>query len=138
MKQISIGGNTRGLRYFQLSGGKGESTAELDVGAAPGTDVYAPLDGTIVAITPLVVDGRQFGVRLDIRSDAAPAVVVSISHLRPDPSLTVGSTVTASVSRIGTVLALSAVEQQALARFTQDDGDHVAISARSDAQSLAS
>lgn len=133
-----FGGNTRGLRFFQLAGGAGSATAELDVGAAPGTDVYAPLDGTIESITPLIVNGKTFGVRLDIRSDVAPAVVVSISHLRIDPALSVGSTLTASVSRIGQVLALSPVEEQALSRYTPDAGDHVAITTRYDAASLAS
>jgi hypothetical protein len=128
-----FGGNTRGLRYFQLAGGTGAETAELDVGAAPGTDVYSPLDGTVVGITPLIVDGTQYGVRLDIRSDAAPSVVVSVSHLAVDPSLAIGSALTASVSRIGQVIALSRIEKQALAHYTQDQGDHAAITARIDA-----
>jgi hypothetical protein len=122
-----FGGHKGGLKYYQLAGGAGTSTGELDVGAAPGTDVYSPVDGTIVGISPFVLNGRQYGVRIDIEPTSAPSVVVSVTNLRPDPSLVVGSTVVSSGSRLGTVLDVSAVERQALARYTQDAGNHVAM-----------
>ncbi len=43
-----FGGGGGGVAYYQLGGGQGASTGALDVGAAPGTDVYAPVDGTVV------------------------------------------------------------------------------------------
>jgi hypothetical protein len=52
---------------------------------------------------------------------------VSISRLRPDPSLKVGGTVTASTSKLGQVLDLSKVEKQALAQYTNDEGNHVLL-----------
>ena len=97
------------------------------MGAAPGTDVYSPVDGTLVGITPYVLNGHQYGVRIDISPTSAPSVVVSVTNLRPDPALVVGSTVVASGSRLGTVLDVSRVERQALARYTQDSGNHVAV-----------
>jgi hypothetical protein len=48
--------------------------------------------------------------------------------LRPDPSLTVGSTVAATTSKIGTVVNVAGVERQALSRFTADSGNHVSMS----------
>ena len=45
----------------------------------------------------------------------------------PIPALTVGSTLTAGTSKIGTVIDFSGVERQALARYTQDAGNQVAI-----------
>jgi len=122
-----FGGHKGGLTYYQLDGGAGSSTGELDVGAAPGTDVYSPVDGTLVGITPYVLNGHQYGVRIDISPTSAPSVVVSVTNLRPDPALVVGSTVVASGSRLGTVLDVSRVERQALARYTQDSGNHVAV-----------
>jgi hypothetical protein len=122
-----FGGHKGGLTYYQLNGGAGASTGELDVGAVPGTDVYSPVDGTLVGITPYVLNGRQYGVRIDIQPTSAPSVVVSVTDLRPDPALVVGSGVVASSSRLGTVLDVSGVERQALARFTQDSGNHVAV-----------
>lgn len=122
-----FGGGTSGLRYYALGGGGGPATASLDVGAAPGTDVYAPVDGSIVGITPYVLDGRPFGARIDVQPSGNPSIVVSLTHLRPDPSLTVGSTVAATTSKLGTILDFTGVERQALARVTQDAGNHVAI-----------
>ncbi len=39
-----------GPRWYQLPGGLGPSTSALDVGAPSGTDVYSPVDGSVVAI----------------------------------------------------------------------------------------
>jgi murein DD-endopeptidase MepM/ murein hydrolase activator NlpD len=122
-----FGGGGSGLRYYVLGGSGGPSTASLDVGAPPGTDVYAPVDGTIVGITPYVLAGKHLGARIDIQPSGNPSLVVSLTHARPDPSLTVGSTVAASTSKVGTILDFTTVERQALARVTQDAGNHVAI-----------
>jgi hypothetical protein len=122
-----FGGSGGGLTYYMLDGGAGPSTGELDVGAAPGTDVYSPADGTIVGLTPYVIDGRTYGQRIEIQPSDAPSMVVSVTNLVPDASLTVGSTVASGTSRIGTIVDLSRVERQALAHYTQDAGDHVAI-----------
>lgn len=119
-----FGGGGTGLRWYQLSG---SATEVLNVGAAPGTDVYSPVDGTVAAITEHVLNGRAYGVRVDIQPTNAPSLVVSLSHLRADPALTVGSSVAAATSKIGTVLDLSRVERQSLARYTQDAGNHVAV-----------
>lgn len=116
--------------WYQLEGSAGPGTSALDVGAAPGTDVYSPVDGAVVGITDFVVDGRAYGARVDIRPQGAPSVVVSLTQLRPDPSLTVGSTVAASTSKVGTVIDLSSAERQALARYTQDAGTNVSIEVR--------
>jgi hypothetical protein len=120
-----FGGASGGLGWYQLSG---SATDVLNVGAAPGTDVYSPVDGTIVGITEHVLNGRAYGVRVDIQPSTAPSLVVSLSSIRPDPALTVGSTVVAATSKIGTILDLSRVERQSLARYTQDAGNHVAVS----------
>jgi hypothetical protein len=56
--------------------------------------------------------------------------VVSLTHLRPDPNLTVGSTLGATTSKVGTILDFAKVERQALARVTADAGNHVAIEIR--------
>ena len=92
-----------------------------------GTDVYSPVDGTIVGITPQTLRGQTFGARIDIQPTSAPALVVRVTHLRPDPALTVGSSVASSISKIGTVIDFSQVEGQALARYTQDAGNHASI-----------
>ncbi|MFN2470777.1 MAG: hypothetical protein ABR583_07260 [Gaiellaceae bacterium] len=123
-------GGGGGIGYYRLGGSGGPQTAVLNVGAGPGTDVYAPVNGTVVGISAYVVSGRKFGARVDIEPADAPALVVSLTHLRPDPALEVGASVASTVSKLGTVLDLSRVERQALARYTQDEGNHVALEVR--------
>jgi len=116
------------LVWYQLRGDRGPGTSTLSVGAAPGTDVYSSVDGTVVGISDYVVSNRTYGVRIDIRPQSAPSVVVSLTHLRADPALTVGSAVAARRSKIGVVVDLTSVERQALARYTQDAGNNVSLS----------
>jgi len=118
------------LVWYQLSGSRGPGTSALNIGAAPGTDVYSPVDGTVVGISDYVISNRVQGARIDVRPLSAPSVVVSLIHLRPDPALTVGSAVAASRSKLGVVLDLSKVERQALARYTQDAGNNVSLEVR--------
>ena len=122
-----FGGGHGGFVYYQLSGGE---TAALDVGATQGTDVYAPVDGTIVGISDYVLNGKAYGSRIDIQPSSAPSLVVSLTHLTPDPALTVGSALAASTTKVGRVVDLSGVERQALAKYTQDAGNHVSIELR--------
>ncbi|HZT45585.1 MAG TPA: hypothetical protein VFA24_05335 [Gaiellaceae bacterium] len=122
-----FGGGGGHPTWYQLDGG---ATSALDVGAAPGTSVFAPVDGTVVGVTPFIVAGRRFGARIDIQPQSAPSLVVSVTQLRPDPSITVGTNVVSGATRIGSVVDLAKVEKQALARYTNDAGDHVSIELR--------
>src|SRR5439155_10846033 len=85
-----FGGGGGGLAYYQLGGGHGPSTGSLNVGAAPGTDVYAPVDGTVVGIRPFILSGKTFGSEIDIQPLSEPSVLVAVTQLRADPALTVG------------------------------------------------
>jgi hypothetical protein len=122
-----VGGNSGSPRWYFLPGGQGISTSALEVGAAAGTDVYAPVSGTIVAIDKTILDGVQRGDEIDIQPTSAPSLVVTVSTVAPDPSLTVGETVTAEATKLGEVLSLSALETQVLARYTNDAGNHVLV-----------
>ncbi len=122
-----FGGGGGHPTWYQLDGGP---TTALDVGGAPGTTVYAPVDGTIVGLTPYIVAGHRFGSRIDIQPQSAPSLIVSITQLRPDPALKVGFNVVSGATRIGSVANLAKVERQALARYTNDAGNHVSIELR--------
>jgi hypothetical protein len=123
---IGGGGGTK-LGWYQLDGGTGPATGALDVGAAPGTEVYSPVKGTIVSLRDYVVNGKRYGNEIAIQPAIDPSVVVVLDHLRADPSLTVGQSVSAATVKLGSVIDLSGVEQQALARHTQDAGNHVTV-----------
>jgi len=122
-----FGGGGGGIAYYRLGGGDGPWTGSLDVGALPGTDVYSPVDGSVVGLRDYVLNGRAYGSLLEIQPSGAPNDVVVVTHIRVDPSLTVGSTLAAGTSKIGTVVDFSSVERLALARYTQDAGNHVEL-----------
>jgi len=120
-----ITGSSRvGLQWYQLSGGP---LRTLDVGAVAGTDVYSPVDGTVVAIRDQIVSGRRVGAEIELRPASAPSLVVAISNVRPDASLTVGANVAAGASKLGTVTDISRFERQALERYAADGGNNVSI-----------
>jgi hypothetical protein len=122
-----LGGGGGWPRWYLLPGGHGQSTSALDVGAPAGTDVYAPVNGTVVGVGKVILNGKAYGARIDVQPIDAPSLIVSVSHVSADPSLTVGSMVTAGASKLGSVLDFSRVEHQALSRYTNDAGNHVLI-----------
>jgi hypothetical protein len=122
-----VGGSSGRPRWYQLPGGLGPGSSSIDIGAPAGTDVYSPVDGTIVAIDDVVLNDQVFGSRIDIQPTGAPSLVVSVSHVRVDPALVVGSPVTSAGSKLGSVVDFTHAERQALARYTNDSGNHVVI-----------
>ena len=113
-----------GLAWYQLSGGP---LRTLDVGAVAGTDVYSPVDGTVVAIRGQIVSGKVVGAEVELRPASAPSLVVSIQNVESDPALTVGANVAAGSSKLGTVTNISRHERQALARYAAEAGNNVAL-----------
>jgi hypothetical protein len=125
-----FGGGGGGISWYALGGRDiGASTGAVDIGAAAGTDVYAPVGGTIVGLRDYILDGKAFGsvIEIEPQGSSSSLAVVSVTHLRADPSLTVGSSLTAGASKLGTVVDFSRVERQALAAHTQDAGNHVTL-----------
>jgi hypothetical protein len=114
-------------RWYQLEGGPA-GTNVLDVGTAPGTDVYAPVKGTVIAVSDLVIGGTTVGSRIDLRPAEAPSVMVSVFNVHPDPSIAVGTPVLAASSKLGTAVDVAAVENQALAAHAAHGGNNVSIS----------
>jgi murein DD-endopeptidase MepM/ murein hydrolase activator NlpD len=119
-----VGGAGSGPKWYQLAG---QTSSSLDVGAPAGTDVYSPVDGTVVAIDRVILNARRYGSTIEIQPSGAPSLVVWVSHLKVDPALVVGSTVSSGGTRLGQVLDFSRAERQALARYTNDAGNHVVV-----------
>jgi hypothetical protein len=122
-----FGGGGGSPSWYQLGGG---GTSALDVGAPVGSDVYSPVDGTVVAIRPFVVEGKPYGSEIDIQPQTAPSLVVAVTQLVADPALTVGTSVVSGATKLGRVADLAAIERQALARYTNDAGNHVTVQVR--------
>ena len=118
------GSTHRGLPWYQLESG---ALRTLDVGAVAGTDVYSPVDGTVVALPR----PHHLGTR-GRRRDRAAALVRTVARRdaparRARSALTVGANVAAGSSKLGTVVDITRFEQQALARYAADGGNNVAI-----------
>ena len=122
-----FGSSAASPRWYQLPGGQGPGASSLQIGTLAGTDVYSPVDGTVLAIEDVVIDGRTLGSRIDVQPAAAPSLVVSVSHVRIDPALVIGSSLTAGATKLGSVVDFSQVQKQTLARYTNDSGNHVAV-----------
>jgi hypothetical protein len=118
------GSSRRGLSWYQLERG---TLRTLDVGAVAGTDIYSPVDGTVVAIRDHVISGRVVGAEIELRPNSAPSLVVGIENVRPDPALNIGANVAAGSSKLGTVANVSRFEQQALERYAAEGGNNVSI-----------
>jgi hypothetical protein len=113
-----------GLAWYRLENGE---LRALAVGASPGTDVFAPVDGTVVAIRDEVVSGIVVGSQVELRPSSAPSLVVVVGNVRQDPNLAVGTNVAAGSSKLGTVVDVTSVETPALGRYTPDGGNNVSI-----------
>ena len=122
-----FGGGGGSPSWYQLGGG---GTSAADIGAPVGSDVYSPVDGTVAAIRPFIVQGRRYGSEIDIVPQTAPSLVISVTQLVADPALTVGAGVVSGATKLGRVANLAAVEKQALAQYTNDAGNHVTLEVR--------
>lgn len=118
------GSTRRGRAWYQLESG---ALRTLDAGAVAGTDVYSPVDGTVVAIRDQLVSGRVVGAEIELRPTAAPSLVVTLENVRPDRALTVGANVAAGSSKLGRVADIARYERQALAKYAADHGNNVSI-----------
>jgi len=116
-----------GPSYYVDASGQGQSTGSVDVGAAAGTNVYSPVDGKVVSIQPYVIAGTTHGSVIEIQPTSTPADVVSLTNLTAVPGLAVGSPVLAAKTRLGSIVDLSKVLSQEMAKYTSDAGNHVHI-----------
>jgi hypothetical protein len=110
----------------------GEPTS-VDVGAPVGTDVYAPVEGRIVSVAPLILEGIPYGEQIAIEPVANPGVVVLVSGVEAEEGLSVGSPVSTRAdawTRLGRVVDVTEVLEPALARYTQDGGNRAQIEVR--------
>ena len=94
------GSSRTGLAWYQLGGG---TLRTLDVGAVARTDVYSPVDGTVVTNPRPTRLGPQDRSRDRLRPTSAPSLVVTIQNVRPDTGLAVGANVDAGSSKLGRV-----------------------------------
>ncbi|MBE0475581.1 MAG: hypothetical protein IBX62_00550 [Coriobacteriia bacterium] len=113
----------RVLRLWR-SNRRGAPDTACDAGAAPGTVVYAPVSGTVAAVTRYELYGRHPDYEIHISPDGWPEVDVVLIHVdavkvRPGDRVEAGATGIAEVRRLSDRL------DHQLAAYTGDGGDHV-------------
>jgi len=101
----------------------GSPTTAADIGGAPGTDVFAPVTGTVVQVRPYLLYEKYDDIEIHIRPDGADDLDVVLIHVT-DASVEAGDRVTGGVTRIAAVRQMSGLIDLQLAGYTGDGGDH--------------
>jgi biotin carboxyl carrier protein len=103
----------------------GPEMSSVDVGAVAGTDVYAPVSGTVVKIRSYSLFGLIDDFEVHIQSLEHPGLDIVMLHI-DDLSIEVGDTVYGGATRVAKVRNIGSVIDNNLANFTAqgDPGDH--------------
>ena len=125
---FSRGETPERIHYYVMDAEErgGPQTGAIDVGATPGTTVYAPVTGTVTAIRPdPMVQNANI---IEIRPDANPDVRVSVALVRSDGRAGVNDSATAGTTELGSVADSAEVLDPQLSSYTTDAGNHVTVS----------
>ena len=129
VRLFSDGETPEDIHYYMMdaAGRTGPQTGALDVGAAAGITVYAPVTGMVTAIRPdPMVQGANV---VEIKPDANANVRVTVSLVRTgEDSAGVTNRVTAGMTELGTVANPAEILDPQLSSYTSDAGNHVTIS----------
>lgn len=104
----------------------GKPDTAVDVGAKPGSDVLAPVDGTVVKVKKYKLYGKYTDYEIHIQPNGLKTIDVVMIHIT-DVSVTPGTPVRAGVTRIGAVRKLSDRETLQLGHYTKGGGDHTHV-----------
>jgi biotin carboxyl carrier protein len=103
----------------------GPEMSAVDVGSIAGTDVYAPVTGTVVKIRSYSLFGLIDDYEIHIQSPEHPELDIVMLHIE-DLTIKVGDTVTGGSTRIAKVRNIGDVIDNNLSNFTApgDPGNH--------------
>ncbi len=104
----------------------GKPDTAVDVGAKPGSDVLAPVTGTVVKVKRYKLYGKHTDFEIHIRPTGYDRIDCVMIHIE-DVSVVPGDVVRAGVSRIGAIRKLSDRERLQLGSYTRDGGDHTHV-----------
>ncbi len=100
----------------------GPADSAADVGAPPGSPVFAPLNGTVIEVKPYLLYGKYDDVEIHIQPDGRDDLDLVLIHIS-DPQVEAGDEVVAGRTRIASVRKLSDLMDLQLAEYTPG-GDH--------------
>jgi hypothetical protein len=110
------------LRWYRLDEG---ATSMAIVGALPGTELYAPIDGKVMSIQQYELDGEPRGQLVELQPTGDGQTVVVLRNFDVAAELKVGQTVTASVTKLGTVRDMQGAVETPLSDYTHDSGSGI-------------
>lgn len=116
------------VRYYFLPGEGSGATGAILVGAATGSEVRAPITGTVTAVKQYTLFGKYDDVQVDIRPDEMSGVTFSLLFIE-DPVVSIGEVVTAGKTALGKVRECPVELGKQLSVFTHDSGSHVFMQA---------
>jgi len=111
------------LRMWR-SNRRGAPDTAADIGALPGTLVYAPVTGTVLQVRPYKLYEKYDDYEIHIQPNGWKDVDVVIIHV-DSPSVKAGDRVVGGITRIAIVRKLSDRVTPQIAAYTKDRGDHV-------------
>ncbi len=111
------------LRMWRASR-RGAPDNAADIGAAPGSPVYAPVTGTILEVKTYSLYGEHEDIEIHIQPSGWPEIDLVIIHVI-DPTVSVGDRVYGGVTQIASVRLLSDRVNHQLGDYTTDPGDHI-------------
>ncbi len=112
------------LRLWRSRPGKPDSA--VDVGAPAGTDVLAPVTGTVIKIKRYKLYGKYDDYELHIQPLGHPELDLVLIHV-DDVGVVPGDKVVAGVTRLAAVRKLSDRVHHQLGDYTKGGGDHTHI-----------
>jgi hypothetical protein len=116
------------VRWISLT--KSRNPNVVYVGARPGSQIYAPVSGTVVALTDYVINDRAQGKVVQLQPLGDPETLLVLRNLDAAPSLAVGQSVSAGATLLGAVRDMEGVIAQPLARYTLDTGSCLEVYVR--------
>lgn len=114
----------RVVRMWRSRPGKPDSA--VDVGAAPGSAVLAPVSGQVIKIKAYKLYGKYDDYEIHIRPDGRDDIDCVMIHVT-DLSVAVGARVKGGVTRLASVRKLSNVIHDQLGDYATGSGDHVHV-----------
>jgi hypothetical protein len=112
------------VRYYFLDGGAGPVTTSVLVGAAVGSQVTAPISGSVTAVKDYLLFGKYPDVQIDIRPEKTSGTTVTLLFIT-DPVVSIGDIVTAGKTPLGKVRECPGQLGRNLSAYTHDSGSHV-------------
>ncbi|MCW2955253.1 MAG: hypothetical protein JWO69_122 [Thermoleophilia bacterium] len=110
------------LRWYRLADG---APSMVTVGAAPLTEVYAPIDARVVAIGEYEISGAARGQLVQLQPLGDGQTVIVVRNLDADSELAVGQTVSEGADRIGYVRDMQGSVEAPLSAYTHDAGSGI-------------